>query len=132
MKVLLDTNICIYLIKNRPTSVRGHFDRQMPGDVGVSAITVAELSYGVAKSQAKARNAAALEMFLLPLEILDFDRDAALTYGDVRAHLEKKGHPIGALDTLIAAQALSRDLTLVTNNLREFKRVPRLRCENWL
>jgi len=131
MKILLDTDICIYLIKNNPESVRKHFTSLRPGDVGISSITAAELRYGIAKSQAKAKNAAALEAFLLPLEIVPFDEAAAVQYGEIRAALEKKGTPIGPLDTLIAAQAVSIGVTLATNNAREFKRVPGLKCVNW-
>lgn len=132
MKVLLDTNICIYLIKNKPIGVRKFLDAYQPGDIGVSSITVAELRYGVDKSQAKAKNAAALDAFLLPLEVVAFDEGAAIVYGEIRAYLEKKGIPIGPLDMLIAAQALNLDLTLATNNLGEFKRVPKLQCVNWV
>ena len=132
MRVLLDTNICIYMIKNNPPQVRRHFKRFVPGDVAVSAITAAELQYGVAKSAARERNAAALEAFLLPLEILPFDLDAALAYGRIRAGLERLGQPIGGMDMLIAAQALALGLTLVTHNLREFRRIPILQCETWV
>lgn len=132
MKVLLDTDICIYLIRNNPLSARARFVKYTPGDIGISAITVAELHYGVAKSAAIERNRGALEAFLLPLETVAFDNAAAVAFGHVRAGLEKKGTPIGPLDTLIAAQALAGDLVLVTNNLREFRRVPGLRCESWV
>ncbi len=132
MKILLDTDICIYLIKNKPESARKHFAMLHPGDVGISAVTVAELCCGVAKSQSQAKSAAALDEFLLPLEILPFDLDAAGKYGEIRAALEKRGMPIGPLDMLIAAQAVSRCLTLATNNTREFKRVPGLDCVQWV
>lgn len=132
MKVLLDTNICIYLIKNRPPEVRKHFERFLPGDIAISSITVAELQYGVEKSTAKEKNALALEAFLLPLEIAPFDFKSALAYGKIRAELERQGRPIGSLDMLIAAQAIAQDLTLVTHNLKEFARVPGLACETWL
>ena len=131
MKILLDTNICIYLIKNKPESVRKHLATLHPGDVGISSITAAELRYGVAKSQAKAQNVTALDTFLLPLEVAPFDEAAAEKYGEIRAALEKKGTPIGPLDMLIAAHAVSLGATLATNNLREFKRVPGLKCVNW-
>ena len=132
MKVLLDTNICIYLIKNNPPEVRQHFTQLNPGDVGVSSITVAELQYGVAKGTAKDKNAAALAAFLLPLEILPFDTESAVAYGSIRSRLEQEGRPIGSLDMLIAAQAVAHKLTLVSNNLKEFARVPELGCENWV
>lgn len=132
MKILLDTNICIYLIKNRPPDVRDRFAEYFLGDVGISSISVAELQYGVAKSAAVARNQQALEAFLLPLEVLPFDAESALAYGNIRASLERRGEPIGSLDTLIAAQAVAHNLLLITHNLREFERVPALRCETWL
>lgn len=131
MKYLLDTDICIYLIKRRPESVVRHLAAQQVGDVGVSAVTVAELRYGVARSAQTERNARALELFLAPLVIADFDASAATAYGAVRAALERAGAPIGALDTLIAAHALSLGATLVTNNTREFDRVPGLSLANW-
>ena len=132
MKVLLDTNICIYLIKNNPPQVRQHFAGLQPGDIGVSAITVAELQYGVAKSSAREKNAAALGTFLLPLEILPFDGKSAAVYGTIRAHMEQQGRPIDNLDVLIAAQAIAYKLTLVSDNLKEFERVPDLLCANWV
>ena len=132
MKYLLDTNICIYLIKHRPPSVRKHFERLAPGDVGISSITLAELEYGVQKSRFPEKNHSALTQFVLPLEVPAFDAEAALAYGQVRADLETRGVPIGALDLLIAAQALALGVVLVTNNTREFRRVRGLRVENWV
>ena len=102
------------------------------GEIGVSSITVSELTYGVEKSQQKERNRSALEQFLLPLMIKEFDYGAAMIYGSVRAELERKGNVIGPLDTLIASHALSLDAILVTNNEREFSRVKDLRIENWV
>ncbi len=131
MKYLLDTNICIYLIRRRPEHVVAALMEQAIGDVGLSSVTVAELEFGVAKSAEVERNRAALEQFLAPLVIADFDATAATHYGRVRAFLERQGTPIGALDTLIAAHALSLDVALVTNNEREFGRVPELRVVNW-
>ncbi|MCC8189558.1 MAG: type II toxin-antitoxin system VapC family toxin [Planctomycetes bacterium] len=132
MKILLDTNICIYLIKNRPEGVRERLRACTPGEVGISSITAGELWYGVAKSQAKTRNTAAMEAFMLPLEVVSFNSAASMAYGTLRTALEKKGTPIGPLDMLIAAHAVSLGVTLVTNNLREFKRVPGLKCVNWV
>ena len=132
MKVLLDTNICIYLIKNNPPEARHHFAKFKPGDVWISSITVAELQYGVAKSAAKDKNAAALSTFLLPLEILPFDSASAVAYGTIRSRLEQQGQTIGSLDMLIAAQAIAHKLALVSNNLKEFERIPELVCENWV
>ncbi|MGB5733196.1 MAG: type II toxin-antitoxin system VapC family toxin [Thiohalocapsa sp.] len=131
MRYLLDTNICVYIINRKPPAVIERFRQMVLGEVGVSSITVAELAFGVAKS-GSARNRTALEKFLAPLEILPFGGDAIWVYGDIRSALERSGTPIGALDTLIAAHALSAKLTLVTNNLKEFQRVAGLRCENWV
>jgi len=131
MKYLLDTNICIYIIKKKPETVLKKVQSLATSDLCVSSITVAELKYGVEKSQQVARNQQALEMFLLPLVIMPFDKDAAISYGKIRAKLEAKGQPIGSLDTLIAAHALSLGYTVVTNNTREFDRVPGLQVENW-
>lgn len=130
MQFLLDTNICIYVINKRPPEVLARFIAHEDDGIGISAITAAELYAGVRKSGSR-RNLEALEHFLAPLVICDFDRAAAQTYGEVRTALEKKGTPIGPLDTQIAAHAIALDLTLVTNNLREFKRVAHLRLENW-
>lgn len=131
MKYLLDTDICIYLIRQRPASVIREMAKQQVGDVGLSSITVAELRYGVAKSAQVEHNQLALEQFLAPLLIVDFDVAAAAVYGVIRALLERRGTPIGSLDTLIAAHALSLDAILVTNNEREFGRVPQLKLTNW-
>jgi tRNA(fMet)-specific endonuclease VapC len=127
----LDTNICIYIINRRPAQVLARFEGLRYGDVCVSAITGAELSFGVAKS-GSARNRAALEKFLAPLEVLPFDASAMQVYGPLRADLQARGQPIGSLDMLIAAHALALGATLVTNNLVEFGRVPGLVCENWV
>ena len=132
MKFMLDTNICIYIIKRRPETVLGRFASHPVGDIGISVITLAELEYGASKSTVPARNREALEQFVSPLEVAAFDRPATLTYGRMRALLEKKGRPVGSMDMLIAAHALSVGARLVTNNVEEFKRVPGLRVENWV
>ena len=132
MKFLLDTNICIYLIKQKPQEVIQRFNTHQVGDLGISSITVAELEFGVQKSQFPQKNQQALEQFLIPLNIVNFDRAAAIIYGDLRATLEKQRTPIGSFDTLIAAHALSLNVTLVTNNLKEFDRVPNLKLDNWV
>ena len=132
MKFLLDTNICSYLIKQKPPEILQKFNTYQVGDIGISSITVAELKYGVQKSQFPNKNHQALEKFLLPLQIVDFDRAAADTYGIIRAMLEKKGTPIGSLDTLIAAHALSLGVVLITNSEKEFSRVPNLKLDNWV
>ncbi|MEM8722551.1 MAG: type II toxin-antitoxin system VapC family toxin [Cyanobacteria bacterium P01_G01_bin.39] len=132
MRFLLDTNICIYIIKQKPPEVLQRFNGYQIGDLGVSSITVAELEFGVQKSQFPAKNQQALTQFLLPLEIVSFDRAAAIMYGNLRATLENQGIPIGSFDTLIAAHALSLQVTLITNNIKEFSRVPNLQLDNWV
>ncbi len=131
MRYLLDTNICIYMIKRQPPRVIERLREQQVGDVGISSITVAELLYGVEKSQRHEQNRAALESFLLPLLVAEFDTRAAAAYGAARATLERNGTPIGSLDTLIAGHALGLDATLVTHNTAKFRRVPGLRIEDW-
>ena len=132
MKVMLDTDICIYIINRKPTEVLARFSNFEVGEIAVSSVTVGELMYGAMKSQKPLQNQNALEQFLLPLTIVPFDDNAAKVYGKVRADLEKSGQPIGALDTLIAAQALQLGLILVTNNTREFSRIPELVVETWV
>ena len=131
LKCLLDTNVCIHIIRRRPHAVLGRFEEYGIGEVGVSSVTVAELRYGAEKSLRPQQNLEALGRFLLPLEVLAFGEGAAAAYGRVRAALEKVGMPIGPLDTLIAAHAVSVGVTLVTNNTREFQRVPELEVEHW-
>ena len=128
--ISLDTNTCIYIINNRPPNVLERFRKYKAGEVGISSIAASELAYGVAKS-GSLKNRKALEMFLAPLQILPFDSQCLWFYADLRASLEKQGQSIGPMDTLIAAQALSIDGTLVTNNIKEFMRVPKLKLENW-
>lgn len=132
MKYLLDTNICIYTIRQKPAQVIERFKEHDVGDIGISSITAAELWYGVEKSTQRKKNIQALEQFLFPLEVVPFDTISAITYGAIRFLLERKGKPIGSLDTLIAAQALSLGVVLVTNNEKEFNRVPDLKIENWV
>jgi tRNA(fMet)-specific endonuclease VapC len=131
MQYLLDTNICIYIIKKKPAKVLERFQSLMLEDVEISSITVAELEYGISKSQQQERNRFALTQFLLMLEIIEFDQGAATHYGSIRADLERRGLVIGSMDMLIAAHALSLDLVLVTNNIGEFSRIPNLKLENW-
>ena len=128
---MLDTNICIYLIKEHPVSVLERFTSHPVGDIGISVITLAELEYGVSKSTRPARNRDALEQFVSPLEVPSFDRRATRAYGRLRTMLEKKGQPIGSMDLLIAAHALSLDVRLITHNAKEFGKVPGLRIEDW-
>ena len=127
---LLDTNTCIYIINRRPPQVAQKFAQYPPDAIGLSVITLAELRYGVEKSGSK-RNAEVLEAFIAPLEVVAFEPEATLTYARIRSELEKRGTPIGAMDLLIAAHALSLGLTLVTHNRKEFDRVSGLKIENW-
>lgn len=129
--ILLDTNICIYIINAKPPAVLARFQKYRLGDIGLCSVVAAELAFGVAKS-GSARNRQALEMFLAPLTILPFDAVAVWVYGDLRADLERRGNPIGSLDTMIAAHALSQHALLITNNTREFAKVPGLRLDNWV
>ncbi len=132
MKIMLDTNICIYLIRQRPESLLNRFRSLPVGAIGISVITLAELEYGVSKSSQPKRNREALEQFLSPLEVAAFDRRAAIAYGTIRTALEGRGQPIGSMDLLIAAHALSLGVRLVATDEREFRRVPGLRVENWV
>lgn len=131
MQYLLDTNICIYLIQQRPPKVLERFSNLALSDIGISSITVAELEYGVCKSQHQEKNRNALMQFLIPLEIVEFDQAAATLYGAIRSDLESRGLVIGAMDMLIAAHALSLGVTLVSNNVREFSRIANLSLQNW-
>ena len=132
MKFLLDTNICIYIIKRKPAHVLHKFSSFSVGEIGIPAIVAAELLFGVQKSAYPERNQQALVNFLRPFEIINFNYQAALSYGVIRQQLQSVGRPVGALDMLIAAQALSLDVTLITNNVREFDRVQGLIVENWV
>lgn len=131
MNYLLDTNICIYIIKKKPPAVLKQVKSKQPGQIAISTITLAELEYGIARSHYPHHNRIALLQFLLPFTILDFDQAASAQYGYIRSLLESKGRPIGPMDLLLAAQATSHGLVLVTNNEKEFKRVKGLRIENW-
>ena len=132
MKVMLDTNICIAIIRQKPPQVLKRFTAYKVGEIGISWVTLAELEFGVAKSQHLEKNQAALDEFVLPLEIAYFDREAARIYGRVRATLEKKGTPVGPLDMMIGAHALALGVTLVTNKTREFSRIKGLTVVDWL
>jgi tRNA(fMet)-specific endonuclease VapC len=132
MKILLDTDTCIHLIRRQPAEMLQRIKRYSPGDIGISSITMAELSFGAAKGRQHERNKAALADFTAPLEIVPFDAAAAAAYGGLRAALESRGAGIGALDTLIGAHALSLKVTLVTHNTREFARIAGLRLADWV
>ena len=129
--ILLDTNICIYIINQKPPTVLERFKSFNAGEIGVSSIVAAELAFRVEKTNSS-RNKQALNLFLAPMTIVPFDGACIWSYASLRSHLEKQGQPIGSLDTMIAAQALALDLPLVTNNLKEFSRVPKLKLENWV
>ena len=131
MRYMLDTNICIYVIKHKPEKVFRKLQTIHPEDVCISSVTYAELVHGVEKSIAVEKNRLALSILLANMEILDFDVDAADCYGKIRAGLEKNGTPIGPLDMMIAGHAQSLGYTVVTNNVKEFSRVPALKIENW-
>jgi len=131
VRYMLDTNICIYIIREKPIKVLKKLRTFDLSDIVISAITHSELEYEVAKSSRRQENHGALIKFLAPLEIVSYDDKAAADYGQIRTHLEKKGTVIGAMDMLVGAHARSIPVTLVTNNQREFRRIPGLRVENW-
>lgn len=131
MKRLLDTNICVFVIRQKSSLVLQRFRQFALGELGISVVTLAELRYGADKSQDPAKNHAALNAFVVPLHVAELDAPAADHYGRIRTDLERKGLPIGPLDTLIAAHALSLGVRLVTNNTREFARVGGLVLEDW-
>jgi tRNA(fMet)-specific endonuclease VapC len=132
MSYLLDTNICVDIIRSKSDSLIRKVISMDSAQLAVSTITVAELEYGVANSSRVEHNAESLRRFLLPISIHDYDDRSAKVYGSVRARLQRQGMKIGSLDTLIASQALAHDMILVTNNMKEFKRVEGLRLENWV
>ncbi|MDR6711970.1 tRNA(fMet)-specific endonuclease VapC [Pseudomonas hunanensis] len=131
LRYMLDTNICIFTIKNKPQVVREAFNRHH-GQLAISTVTLMELVYGAEKSAAPERNLAVIEGFAARLEVLDYDSHAAAHSGQLRAELASAGTPIGPYDQMIAGHARACGLVLVTNNLREFQRVPGLRVEDWL
>jgi len=132
MMYLIDTNICIYIMNEYPPEVIQKFREIGVGNICISSITVSELQYGVHKSKQIKKNRKRLDEFLSPFEIISYDESASKHYGQIRSYLEKQGNLIGPLDMLIAAHALSENLTLITNNEKEFKRVKSLKVENWV
>ena len=132
MRYMLDTNICIYIIKRKPEKVLHKFLEFDIDEIGISTITLAELEFGIQNSSRPLQNKIALAEFILPLKIVSFDEIAAEKYGIIRSDLKKKGNLIGELDMLIAAHAKSIDCVLITNNEKEFKRVNNLIVENWV
>ena len=131
MMFMLDTNICIYAIKNKPEQVLTRLKENLSKGLCISEITLAELEHGVEKSAHPEKNTVALIQFLSILDVLSFNDLAAVEYGKICAYLQKRGTPIGTMDMLIAGHARSEGLILVTNNVREFERVPKLKIENW-
>jgi len=129
---LLDSNICIYIINKHPEQVVEHIKSLQPHQIKLSAISIAELEYGVSKSKSREKNRNALVHFASAFDIIDFNDKDAEVFGLIRANLEKYGKVIGPYDMQIAAQAISRDLILVTNNIKEFNRIGELRLENWI
>ena len=129
---MLDTNICSYILKQRPRNVLERFEKIQPDQLCVSVVTYAELQYGIEKTSSKRVNQGVVDEFFARLQVLAWDEEAAQHYGKIRHYLEDRGTPIGNMDLMIAAHALSRKCKLVTNNLREFKRVPQLKIENWI
>ena len=132
MTYMLDTNICIYAMKNKPEQVLQRLKKELNSGVCISPITLAELEYGMKHSSNPVKNEQALLRFLVPLSVLPFGTTAASEYGEILTYLQSIGTPIGSLDMLIAAHARSEDMILVTNNVREFERVPDLDVENWV
>ena len=131
MNYMLDTNICIYVIKHKPPSVLQRFHDHIKDGLCISSITLAELSHGVEKSEQREKNAGALLHLVDLLKIVPFDNHAAYEYGKICAFLQSQGTPIGTMDMLIAAHARLHGFVLITNNVREFSRVPGLIVENW-
>ena len=131
MKYMLDTNICIFAIRNSNDNVLKKLREHLEVELYISSITLAELMYGVEKSRKPEQNRNALLQFLTLIDIKEFSEKAAIEYGKIRAFLENQGTPIGPLDTLIAAHAVSENMILVTHNTKEFLRVPDLTVENW-
>jgi len=132
MKYVLDTNTCIYIMKVKPQGVLTHFKRVSKSSICISIITHAELLYGLNKSKQKSKNKQVLDDFVKHLDVLDWGSKAAEHYAVIRAHLEKKGTIIGNMGLMIAAHTRSIGGTVITNNEKEFKRVPNLKVENWL
>ena len=131
IKYMLDTNICMYIIKQKPQNIKERFRQAQVSEIGISSITLSELEYGVMKSAKPEQNKLALAQFVAPIEISAYDDVAAQHYGKIRARLERQGTPIGSFDMLIAAHALSINSVLITNNESEFGRVSHLKIENW-
>ncbi len=128
---LLDTNICIYLMKKKFQTLQDRVQEESPFNMALSSVTIAELEYGIAKSNYPKKNKELLYGFVSPFQIISFTEEDTENFGRIRAYLNRLGTPIGPYDLQIAAQCLTRDLCLVTNNVKEFERVPMLKIENW-
>ncbi len=131
MRYLLDTNICIYMAHRKMPGVIAAFQKLSPGDAGISVVTHAELLWGAAKSNAPIAARAIVRNFVEHVPVMPIDEDVSPYYGELRKYLQEKGTPIGTNDLWIGAHALTLGITLVTNNEREFKRIPKLKVENW-
>jgi tRNA(fMet)-specific endonuclease VapC len=131
LRYMLDTNICIYVIKNRPEGLRERFNR-LADQLCISAVTLAEIIYGAEKSARQIENIKVVEQFAARVDVLPFGERAATHYGQIRADLERAGHPIGFHDMMIGGHARSEGLTLVSNNVREFQHIEGLRIDNWV
>jgi tRNA(fMet)-specific endonuclease VapC len=129
---LLDTNTCIYIINRHPVEIVNKIALHNPGDIKISAVSVAEMEYGASKSTYREKNRHALRNFLSSFEIIPFDANDAEIYGIIRAELERRGVSIGPYDLQLAAQALGKNYTFVTNNTKEFERIKNLKMENWV
>jgi tRNA(fMet)-specific endonuclease VapC len=132
MIYLLDTNTCIYFLNKSSEKIVSQFKRLSPSEINLASITVAELFYGAEKSKAKKKNWAIIENFVSNFEIVPFDEKSCAIYARIRASLEKSGLPIGPMDLLIASISLANNYILVTNNIKEFRRIKGLKIENWL
>ncbi len=132
MRYMLDTNICSYILKKRPASVKAHFNQVHPGDLAISAVVLAELYYGAARHPQGQVILHEINDFISRLSVVPWDEGAAEAYGNLRATLEKSGRPIGAMDMMIAAHAISQKATLISNNLKHFDDIPGLLTDNWV
>ncbi|HEX9463054.1 MAG TPA: tRNA(fMet)-specific endonuclease VapC [Alphaproteobacteria bacterium] len=130
LRYMLDTDICIYALKDRPATLRGRFNR-LAEQICISAVTLAELAFGAERSARPSENLAVVSLFVGQLDVLPFGERAAMHYGNLRAELARKGRPTGPYDLMICAHARSEGLILVTNNVRDFERMNGLRIENW-
>ena len=132
MRYMLDTNICIYIINNKPPKIINRFKKEYIGNIVISSITLAELKFGAYNSGNPSKNLSAITKFTSPIEVLEFNEVASDYFGQVKSHLKASGNMIGQFDMLISAHALQESCILITNNIKEFERVPNLIVENWI